>query len=208
MTLAAHEASILLRRLTRASENTAFYVTLTAAEEMREIADGAGFNAGSSYRLIRVDHRLDTTDVEQFEIALVDDTELSVAYYDRITLEYLPEFSSRYFARNQAWRSASRRHSLALHDVSNKVLFGYIVQSYNLLMTQDAVSGCGQFYWHRQVSRAIEHGLHVYTYEVGEHTLRSIPSQTVLNDIASLGWSNTRQEPLQALISRSPLVRR
>lgn len=208
MPLAVPKLRTLPERLNRYSNNSALYAALVEAGEMREIGEKAGYKAQPSYRLIRVDHRLDTAEVKKIEIALVDDTESSVAYYHQVTLDYIPEVSSRYVAHNQVWRSGNKRHSVALHDISQTVLFGYVIHSYDLLLAKNAVSGNGPFYWHRQVSRAIEHGLYVYAYEPVKLTLRRISTQGELNDIESLVWSNIGHDPVLALISCHPLGKR
>lgn len=201
MPLAAQKPKLL----TRAADNADLYAVLTAADGVREISEREGFSPTPGFRLIRVDHRLESDDVNHVEIALIDDAELSVAYYDRVTLEYIPKVSRRQVARNQVWRSASMRHSQALLDISKKVLFGYIVDEYDLLLTEHDVSNNGYFYWHRQVSRAIELGLYVYAYEPATQTLLPIPSQSVLNDIEGQVWSGTDHDPMLALVSRLPL---
>ncbi|GLO06566.1 MULTISPECIES: hypothetical protein [Pseudomonas] len=206
MPLVAREHTALTSLLTRTADNAAFYAVLTGADAVRDISEKMGYCDEPRYRLIRVDRRLDKAGDNEFEIALVDDAEKTVAYYDKVTLLHFPKVSSRYVARNQVWRSAAMRHSLVLRDVSLKVLFRYLVQEYDLLLTEDAVKGVGKFYWHRQVSRAIALGLHVYTYEDAAQSLRPIPTQRVLNDIVDLAWSGADQGSLQALISRFPLA--
>lgn len=144
----------------------------------------------------------------EFEIALVDDIDLSVAYYDKVTLLDDPRVSRRHFARNLVWRSASRRHSLALRDISQHVLFGYIVNDYDILVAADTITNGGNFNWHRQASRAIEIGLHVYVYDPATQAFRPIPTQHVLNDVQDQAWSGANQDALRAVISISPLFSR
>ncbi|MFG0916459.1 hypothetical protein [Pseudomonas sp. CJQ_11] len=187
------------------SVNLAFYKALTMADQICDIGDIAGYSYESKYRLLRVDQRLDTTDEDQFEIALVDDEALTVIYYARVALVLIPKVSDQYFARHRVWRSADSYHSLALHGISEKVLYHYIVLSNDLLLTEQAVSGSGHFYLLRQVSRAIEHGLYVYAYELANQTLRLIPSQLELSDIENTVWSVAGEDPIMALISKNPL---
>lgn len=204
----AQERSALSASLARTADNSAFYAALIAADGVREINEMAGFRADPRYRLIRVDHRVETAKSEEFEIALVDDIELSVAYYDKVTLVCEPNVSSRLLARNLVWRSANRRHSLALRDISQQVLFSYIVHNYDILVAADTMTDGGIFYWHRQVSRAIEKGLHVYLYDPTTQSLRSVPTQHDLSDLQGQAWSDASHETLRAIISISPLVSR
>lgn len=68
---------------TRTADNSALYSALAEAVEISDIGEKAGFDSGPDYRLIRIDRRLDVTSDREFEIALIDDLELSVAYYAR-----------------------------------------------------------------------------------------------------------------------------
>ncbi|PYG97492.1 hypothetical protein CVV67_26850 [Arthrobacter stackebrandtii] len=81
-----------------------------------------------------------------------------------------------------------------------------ILQRYALLLVEDAVKDDGKFYWHRQVSRAIALGFHVYAYDFATQALRSIPTQCAPNDVQELTWSITAPVYLLALISTYSLV--
>ncbi|WP_434119923.1 hypothetical protein [Pseudomonas fortuita] len=207
MSLAAQKRASLPGSLTRTADNSAFYAALTTARGVSDIGQTAGFSAESSYRLIRVDRQLDSDSVNEFEIALVNDVELSVIYYAKVDLLRIPEVSNREIAKHQVWRSASMCHSEALRGVSQKVLLGYIAQRYELLLAEDAVFGDGKFYWHRQVSRALELGFHVFSYDGVVRALRPIPTQRALNDLQDQAWSSDGARSLRALISIFPLPR-
>jgi len=205
MSLATQERRSLLELLARSTDNSAFYAALTGADGVREINEVAGLRADPRYRLVRVDHRLGKANSNKFEVALLDDIELSVAYYNKVTLVRAPGVSSRQLAHNIVWRSASNRHSLALHDISQKVLFNYIVQNYDIFLAADLMTDGGNFHWHRQVSRAIENGLHVYVYNPATQALEPAATQYALNDIKDQTWSGTNQEAMKAIISAAPL---
>lgn len=191
--------------LMRTADNAAFYTALTRAEGMHEISDKAAFGGESPYRLIRVDGRFEKADDDEFEIALIDDAESSVAYYDKVTVVHLPEISSRRIAHSRIWRSASYRHSLALRDILQKVLFGYLVQEYDVLISQGPASWESEFYWYRKVSCAVEAGLYVYVQDLATEELRPIPTQSALNEIQDRSWSGTDEGSLRAFISVFPL---
>lgn len=205
MTPATEQCTAVSESFARTADNTALYAALTKADGVLEISEQAGC-AEPGYRLIRIDDRLKS--VGGIEIALVDDAQLSVAYYDKVTLVSMPETGSRPVARNQVWRSASKRHSLALRDISQKVLFGYIAQRYDLLLTEGEVIGGGKFYCLRQVSRAIEMGLSVSVYEQATQAFRSVSTQRALDEIQDHAWSKANPEPLIALVSILPLSNR
>lgn len=205
MLLPRNERTPLKKLLTRTADNSAFYAALTGAEVVSEIGEAAGYSPQPGYRLIRVDRRLDNSSINEFEIALVDDAQGSVAYYVQGTLLSIPEVSSRSIAQHGVWRSANTRHSLALREISRTVLFSYIVQHYDLLLAEEAANGEGKFYWHRQVSRAIALGLHVYAYDRVTQALQPIQTQCELNEVQDQAWSGATQKSLWALISTTPL---
>lgn len=203
MSLALPKRGALSALLARTADNSACYSVLTAAEGLREITEIASLRSDLRYRLIRVDHRLETVERDEFEIALVDDIELSVAYYDKVTLVRAPEVSGRELACNLVWRSASNRHSGVLRDISQKVLFNYIVHEYDILLTGETMTVGGSFCWHRQVSGAIERGLHVHVYDPTTQALWPIATQRALNDLQDQIWAGGNNEDLQAIISKS-----
>lgn len=205
MSLAAQERSSLSELLVRSTDNSAFYAALTGADRVHEINEVVGLRADPRYRLIRVDHRLGKANNIRFEIALLDDIELSVAYYNKVTLMRAPGVNTRQFAHNIVWRSPSSRHSLALRDISYKVLFNYIIQNYDIFLAADLMTDGGIFHWHRLVSRAVKNGLHAYVYDAATQALQPIPTQYALNEIQDQAWSGTNQEAMKAIISTSPL---
>lgn len=190
--------------LTRKADNTALYLALTTAEKSRVINDKAGFSSDPRYRLLRVDHRLDSVRGDEFEVALVDDGELSVAFYDRVTLLHFQGID-RPIARNRVWRSPTSRHAKALREITRMVFFSYIIQDHYILLEDDPVAGIGKFNWHRQVSRAIEQGLHVLAYDSVTQALRSISTQRELNDLMDQAWSESHHMFSRALVSQSPM---
>ncbi|WP_087500906.1 hypothetical protein [Pseudomonas sp. SID14000] len=207
MPFANNECDELPEQCSCSADNSALYTALTGAVGISDIGEKAEFSIESGYRLIRVDHRLDEVGGHEFEIALVDDVEFSVAYYAKVTLLQIPAASSRPVARHRVWRSASMRHSQVLRDISRAVLYSYLVHDYDLLFTEDALMGNGKFYWFRQVSRAIELGLHVCTYDSTKQVLEPISTQRALTDVQDQTWSDAAPESLQALISIYPLDR-
>ncbi|WP_243055242.1 hypothetical protein [Pseudomonas sp. BP01] len=204
MTLSAVLSDVLSERLTRTADNAALYAALTGADGVRDIGEQMGYSAETGYRLIRVDHDSNSIGTDEFEIALVDDAQSSVAYYIKVLLALSPKPTNRHTACNQVWRSASNRHSLALRDISQNVLFGYIAQLYDILLVEGEVYGGGKFYWHRQVSRAIDGGFYVSIYDQATQAFRAVLTQRALSDIHDQAWSTAEPEPLIALISTVP----
>lgn len=156
--------------------------------------------------MIRVDHRKETSSKNEFEIALVDDVELSVAYYDKVTLLPEPKVSGGQLAYNLVWRSASSRYSEALNDSSLQLLFDYTIQDYDIFLVADKMIDGGIFDWYRQVSKAIDKGLHAYVYDQITKALEPIPTQRALSEFQDQAWSGAHQNSLRAIISSTALA--
>jgi len=203
MHLSEKERTSLAELLTRTADNHALYAVLTVADGFSDISESADYSSQPGYRLIRVNHRLEEDRVKEFEIALLDDSQASIAYYAKINLLSIPEISSRLIAQHRVWRSASIRHSAALRDISRTVLFSYLVQDYDVLLAEDSITGDGRFYWSRQVSRAIELDLRVY--DLTTQTIQAISTQQALNRVQDQAWSGVSPKIARALISTHPL---
>lgn len=80
MSLAVQECSALSAFLARTTDNSAFYAARTAADGVSKINEMACLRGNPWYRLFRIDHRVETARENAFEIALVADVELSIAY--------------------------------------------------------------------------------------------------------------------------------
>ncbi|WP_085616556.1 MULTISPECIES: hypothetical protein [unclassified Pseudomonas] len=200
MASTTEKCSAELEPLTRTADNAALYAALTGAELVCSIGEPV-ISTVPGYRLVRVDDRQNTVGGNEFEIALVDDTSALVAYYAKITVVDFPCSGNRAVARCRIWRSADMRHTQALRDISQRVLFGYLVRHYDVHLDEAGISDGGKFYWHRQISRAIYEGLYVYLYDPLSQELRPLNTQRALNEIEDQAWSCTNHKTLQALIS-------
>ncbi|WP_238066199.1 hypothetical protein [Pseudomonas shirazica] len=200
MTSTTEKCSAELEPLTRTADNAAIYAALTSAEWVCTIGESVSSTV-PGYRLVRVDDRLNTVGGNEFEIALVDDTSALVAYYAKVTVVDFSYSGNRPVARCQIWRSGDMRHTQALQDISQRVLFGYLIRHYNVHLDEAGIIDGGRFYWHRQISRAIYEGLSVYLYDPISQELRPIHTQRALDEIKDQAWSGANQKPLQALIS-------
>lgn len=68
-------SNVFSGRLTRKADNAALYFALTEADRAHEIGEQMGYSAESGYRLICIDHDLNSIGGDEFEIALVDDAQ-------------------------------------------------------------------------------------------------------------------------------------
>jgi len=191
--------------LVRSVANSHLYDLLIAAERTADISAEAQCILAPGYRLLRVDHRVRPSS-DEFEIALINDLERSVVYYNRVVISNIVDLNCRPATQNLVWRSANAQHAAVLRDVAQKVFFNYILERYDVILSDNQQTGEGKFFWQRQMSNALALGLHVYYYQMLTADLEPIKNQDELNDLEDQLWAeDDGQEYHLALISKVAL---
>ncbi|AUF99813.1 hypothetical protein CXQ81_04145 [Pseudomonas sp. 09C 129] len=191
--------------LMRSAENTNMYGNLTGSQRISDISADAQCVLAPGYRLIRVDHRMRPTS-DEFEIALVNDIEHSVVYYNRVVISAIADLNCRPATQNLVWRSPNAQHAAVLRDVAHKVFFNYVLERYDVILSDNQQTGEGKFFWQRQMSNALAFGLHVYYYQMMTALLQPILTQDDLNNLEDQLWSeHDDQQYHLALISKVEL---
>lgn len=197
-----NEVIQLFSHLMVREENARLYDSLVGAENCIDISADAQCVMAPGYRLLRVDHRTRPSS-DRFEIALVNDVLKSIAYYNQVVITGIVDLNCRPATQNLVWRSTDSRHSLVLRDVAQKVFFNYILNRYDVILSDNHQTGEGKFFWQRQMSTALALGLHVYYYQMLNASLVEIPDQDALDGLADQLWSeNDDQQYHLALISK------
>jgi len=187
--------------LTKIADNAALYAALSSATHLADIAEDAACTLIPGYRLIRLDNREKAGGAE-LEIALIDDIGLSVVYYIRGTTT---DVNGHPAIKIWGWRSYVSSHFEMLRAVIQKVFFNYLIERYDILISNDSL-GEGEFFWFRQMSSAIALGHDVYLHKAFTTQLQRITSQAELDGYSNQYWSNiSDQASHEALISRAKL---
>ncbi|KQQ53603.1 hypothetical protein ASF84_17475 [Pseudomonas sp. Leaf127] len=191
--------------LIRKTDNAALYAALSGAAHVTDISAEVQCLMAPGYRLIQVNHRLHPND-DEFEIALINDLESSVAYYNKVLISTITDLSSRRAVQNLAWRSPSAQHAAVLRNVVQQVLFDYLLERYDVILSDNPKTGNGLFFWQRQISNAIAYGLRVYYLQGTSTQFQLIPTQKALNSLVDRLWSgaHTHQDHF-TLISKAAL---
>jgi hypothetical protein len=191
--------------LTRTAENAALYASLLGAEHVADISAEAKCALAPGYRLIRVDHRKRPSS-DEFEIALVNDVDSSVVYYNKVMISIITDLNCRPATQNLVWRSSNALHAAVIRDVPQKVFFNYILEKYDVILSDNLQTGDGKFFWQRQMSNALAFGVHVYYYQMMTAQLQPIPNQDALNELEDQLWSEDEDQQYHlALISKVAL---
>lgn len=191
--------------LVRTADNAALYTALSGAQHVADISADAQCVLAPGYRLIRVDHRV-RPNSDEFEIALINDVESSVVYYNKVVISVIRDLNCRPATQNLVWRSSNAQHSAVLRDVAQKVFFNYVLERYDVILSDNQHTGDGKFFWQRQMSNAIALKMHVYYYKMLTAELQHIPTQEALNDLEDKLWSEEDEQLYHlALISKVQL---
>lgn len=195
----------LFSHLEKTEDNSRFYEALSAAEKVSDISADAQCVMALGYRLLKVEHRL-RPNGDEFEIALLNDVDRSVVYYNKVSITDIIDLNCRPATQNLVWRSTNARHDDVLRDTARKVFFNYILQRYDVILSDNQQTGEGRHFWQRQMSYAIALGLHVYYYQMMTAQLQPIPTQDALGELRDMLWSEADEQQYHlALISRVAL---
>lgn len=183
-------ADLLMRGA--ANSGLCFYSVLSDAQCHTDISIDAQCALAPGYRLVRVDKRVDYTG-GAFEIALLSDVDAAVVYYNKVKVASITEPSPRAATQCLAWRSTDARHAAIVSAVAHKVLFNYIIERYDILLSDNQQTGAGRFFWVRQASHAIDYGMLVYYQESGGN-LQSLTTQGALTKLMDQLWSKVDEQ--------------
>lgn len=195
------------------------FAMLTVDEHNRELLTELDFSATEdlqeidflflppAYELIRVDNRLaGAIPQEHFELALVNRFTHEVVYYNRVVfqrdafLNYMP------VTQILIWRSPKPMHRPALRDLPGKIFSQYLLQKYNVVITDRHQTHDGMTFWQTRLYEALAANCHLYAYDMMTCEMRHIREESQIG--ANLNWlwgEEERHQDRLAIISRLPL---
>lgn len=170
--------------LSNDAQNRDLFATLTSSVH-QDISQCLSEALPPSYKLIRVDSRIGD---DKFEIALVEMTTGTVVYYNRVMIVGYIDLNARPVTQCLLWRTYDFKHGKVLQGVAGDVFFNYLLDQYQVIMSDNCQTGNGQQFWLYQLSRAIYLNLFVYYYDVLSSSIRQIKSDAELNELISTMW--------------------
>lgn len=190
--------------LVRTEDNARLYDRIAASPNLIEISAEAKHMLPPGYRLLRIDAL--TPGTHEFEVALLNDVEESVVYFNRVMVSTIQDLNCRPATQMLVWRSQNAAHQMVLHGLAQNVFFNYILERYDIILSDNHQTGEGKFFWQRQMSQALALGLHVYYYQMLNAVLEPIGDQAALDNLEDQLWSeDDGQEYHLALISKVEL---
>ncbi|ELM3751215.1 hypothetical protein RYR31_002380 [Aeromonas dhakensis] len=167
-----------------------------------------GFQLPPNMQLVRFERLNATTDEGKqiFELALVDHYAKRVVYYNKaIVLLHAPEIMVRPFVQLLTWRTPAPAYKSVISGVADRVFTDYLLENYQIVMSDSHKTGHGPLFWERQVLVALSHRLYVYYYQM-DKPLQYIPNKESLeNHLEVLRCNGDNLMHHVAIISKKPI---
>jgi hypothetical protein len=135
-----------------------------------------GLSILEGFDLIRVDGReADNT----FEIALISKTEEKVIYYNKVIIVSDVFLNSRPATQILLWRTVDPKYKGLTAGLAEKIFFEYIIETYDIIMSDNIQTEQGMFFWQTRLLQAIDKGLFTYLYDYINGNLFRLNRQTL-----------------------------
>lgn len=191
--------------LVKQDKNHELYKAIISHPNKHDINSEAMLIPTSGYRLLRIDERLCSKD-EGFEIALINEHEESVVYYNKVVITEYCDLNCRPATQSLVWRSPSIQHKKVLRGVASDVFFKYILNRYDAILSDCYQTGAGQHFWQEQLSAAIAYNFFTYYYKMLEGKLIRLNTENELNELADEIWGDDEEYKYHlAIISKFEL---
>lgn len=168
--------------------NGLLYAALNAAPHPIDLAPLITHEVPEGYRLVRIENRLEPLAHERFEVALLCDTTQRVAYYNRVVVTGYHDLNHRPATQVLVWRSISPEHDEVLHNLARTVFFDYLLDRYDVLVSDNQQTNEGQRFWLTQMLRALSIGAYVYHYHLMSTALVQLHSDSDVKALRTVAW--------------------
>ncbi|WP_340614125.1 hypothetical protein [Xenorhabdus thailandensis] len=167
--------------LNEGSDNHALYISLMGGTDITNQIRGLVFSPG--YRMVRVDGRLgEWISQSHFELALINDVSKEVVYYNRVVIQPDVVLNCRPVTQILVWRIRTPQHRAVLRDLAGKVFFDYLIERYDVIVSDMNQTTDGMAFWQDRMYDALAYNMHVYSYDMISGELHKILTQ---NDVSS-----------------------
>lgn len=191
--------------LVEAERNRALYQALVDGKDI--VHDINNLILPPGYRLVRVDSRLsENIHADHFELALLNDVTKEVVYYNRVVTHNDRELNCRPVSQVLVWRTIRAQHKVILAGLPGKIFFEYLIESYDVVVSDVNQTHDGMSFWQFRMSEALQFNLNVYAYDVMSGELLTIGTEDDIGKYQMWLWGNpdTYQHRL-AIISKIEL---
>ncbi|MHA0875756.1 hypothetical protein [Enterobacter pasteurii] len=158
------------------------------------------------YHFVRAENRIADIPNEHFELALVNEITQEIVYYNRVI--YQKDAFLNYMPVTQIliWRSPKPSHRGVLRDLPGKVFSHYLLEKYNVIVTDRHQTRDGMSFWQSRLYDAIASGHHLYAYDMITCEMRPIVKDSDIGDQVNWLWGDEEHHQNRlAIISKFPL---
>lgn len=189
--------------LTLDASNRNLLVSLTPQEEIHL----PGLSLAPGYRLIRVNNRLHHEVPQQhFELAVVNDLTQEVVYYNRVIFQPDSFLKHRPVTQILVWRTQKPKHRGALRDVAGKIFTQYLLENYDVVVSDRSQTTDGMSFWHARFFDALHSNMYLYGYDMLTCELREIETEIDVQTQTDWLWSDQdKHQDRLAIVSKFPL---
>ncbi|WP_421193934.1 hypothetical protein [Aeromonas jandaei] len=196
------------RFLARGSENAQLYLDVMNSAPV-EFGSQIGCQLPPNMQLVRFERLSAAADVGEqiFELALVDHYAKMVVYYNKvIVLLHDPVLGAKPVTQLLVWRTPDPAYKSVISGVADRVFTDYLLEHYQIIMSDSQQTGQGQFFWERQILVALGRQLYVYYYHLMNAKLQHIADRETFEQLQDVIWGDTDDHVQHlAIISKSPL---
>ncbi|WP_313416974.1 hypothetical protein [Pseudomonas oryzihabitans] len=168
--------------------NGLLYAMLNAAPHPIDLAPQIKHEVPDGYRLVRIDNRLEPLAHERFEVALLCDATQRVAYYNQVIVTGYQDINHRPATQVLVWRSTAFQHEAVLSQLARTVFFDYLLENYDVLVSDNQQTHEGQRFWLTQMSRALGLQLFVYHYHLLSTELVQLRQEADIQALRAVAW--------------------
>ncbi|MFS7358972.1 hypothetical protein [Rahnella inusitata] len=201
----AAKVNEVFAHLNEGQDNRALYSALANGVDITSEVKGMMLAPG--YRLVRVENRMpDRISQEHFELALINDVSEDVAYYNRVVFQPDAVLRCRPVTQILVWRSLKRDHRSVLHELAGLIFFGYLLERYDVIVSDMNQTHDGMSFWQARMYDAIAFDMYVYAYDMMSGEIRKISSEDDVGVQETWLWGDPdHHETRLAIISKVEL---
>lgn len=182
------------------SENKAKYLLLTDSK-LSDVAAKAKVALPPGYRLVRSEGK-----AEKFTIALLCDTTSEIVYYINCTVWEEITLNSKPVTQTILWRTNDVVHRRVTSGVTEDIFRNYLLETYNIVASDNAQTQEGRDFWIRQLGYALQYDEFVYRYDlINSNLCRILDHATIRDNSCDLWGDEEEYQGILALISKEEL---
>lgn len=186
--------------LNNTEQNKAKYGEISS-QEVSDVARKAKISFPPTYRLVRIDEG-----EHAFQLALLSDSTEEIVYYIQCIVIPDVHLNTKPVTQVLLWRTSVVSHRRVTSGVAEDIFRNYLLETYNIIASDNCQTREGRDFWVRQLGYALEFGECVYRFNRITCELKEINDHSTIRDNSCDLWGDGEDyENILAVISKDPL---